>query len=177
MNPYQPQPYQQYRPGPPTRRMSGGKVFLIVAGSVIGVLTVLGAIGAALAPHARQHHAATGQQPQPAAAQKSTGAPQVTTSARPKAKVLATFSGTGDENTPKFTVTGPWKLKWRYDCSSLGFKGNFIVLEDHSFTSKVDVNEEGKAGHGATWAYGDTGRHFLDVTSECGWSVKVIGTK
>ena len=173
MQPYQPQPYRQI---PPRRRMSGGKVALIVAGSVIGAIIVLGAIGAALAP-APHHDRSAGQQPKPAAAQSSTGTARPAAPARPKAKVLATFTGSGAENTPKFTVSGSWKLKWSYNCSSLGFAGNFIVEEDNSFAGKAGLNEEGKAGHGATWAYGDTGRHFLAVNSECKWTMKVIGTK
>ena len=26
----------------------------------------------------------------------------------------------------------------------------------------------------STWAYGDAGRHYLEVNSECDWTVKVI---
>lgn len=170
--PYQPQPYRQI---PPRRRMSGGKIVAIVAGSVVGVIILLGAIGAALAPSPQyQNHPAAQQA---AGGQTGVAAPQVTAPAKPKAKVLATFHGTGDENTPKFTVSGSWKLKWSYNCSSFGADGNFIVLEDNSFSSGAQVNEEGKTGKGATWSYSDSGRHYLTVNSECNWTVKVVGTK
>jgi hypothetical protein len=45
-------------------------------------------------------------------------------------KAVATFSGSGIQNTPKFTVTDTWKLSYSFDCSSFGFKGNFQVYED-----------------------------------------------
>ncbi|HET7015386.1 MAG TPA: hypothetical protein VFI65_15825 [Streptosporangiaceae bacterium] len=102
-----------------------------------------------------------------------------TAPAKPQAaaKVLATFSGSGIENTPKFAVRGTWKLEWRYDCTSFGFKGNFAILTDGgNDPSGADVNELGKTGHGATYAYGDGGRHYLAIDSECAWRVKVVGT-
>jgi hypothetical protein len=172
MQPYQPAP-QQYRP---RRRKSRARLLLIIAGSVIGALVVIGAAGAALAPHA--HSGGSPSRPartsSPAAGSK--GHPAAHPAAKAKAAVLATFSGSGDENTPKFTVSGSWKLKWSYNCSSQGFAGNFIVMEDNGF-SGLQLNQEGKKGHGFTWSYNDSGRHFLAVNSECKWAVKVVGTR
>jgi hypothetical protein len=90
-------------------------------------------------------------------------------------KTVATFSGSGIENTPKFTVTDTWKLDYTFDCSSFGTSGNFIVNEDGGadFTG-ASVNELGAGKSGSTYAYGDAGTHYLQVNSECSWSVKVI---
>lgn len=172
MQPYQPQPYMHR---PPPRVMGPGKIILIVAGGVAGVLVLLAAAAVALAPAQHPHRNAA----QPAVANNGAGArtPAPAVTERPKARVLATFSGTGDENTPKFTVSGSWKLKWSYNCSAYGYPGNFIVLEDNSYASGAQVNEEGRHGHGATWSYGDSGRHYLNVSSECRWTVKVVGTR
>jgi hypothetical protein len=105
--------------------------------------------------------------PQPAPA---TTAPPVTAG-----KTVATFSGSGIENTPKFTVTDTWKLDYSFDCSGFGGSGNFIVNEDGgSDFSGASVNGLGLGKSGSTFAYGDAGTHYLQVNSECSWSVKVI---
>ena len=90
--------------------------------------------------------------------------------------VIARFSGSGIENTRRFTIggNGNWKLKWSYDCASFG-KGNFAVLENGLGT--VDVNELGLRGHGTTRGYGDAGQHYLQVNSECTWKMRVLGTR
>jgi len=91
--------------------------------------------------------------------------------------VIAAFTGSGQENTRKFMIggDGTWKLKWAYSCASFGFKGNFIVQEDGGFAG-VSVNELGLHGHGSTYGYGDQGRHYLAVNSECDWTMRVVGT-
>lgn len=95
--------------------------------------------------------------------------------AAPSGKTVATFSGSGIENTPKFTVTDTWKLDYSFDCSGFGTSGNFIVDEDGgSDFSGVSVNELGMGKSGSTYAYGDAGTHYLQINSECSWNVKVI---
>jgi len=92
-------------------------------------------------------------------------------------RVLATFTGNGIETTARFTVprSGNWELKWSYSCASLGSRGNFIVDEDNdSNLNGVAVNELGTGGSGITHAYGDAGSHYLDVNSECDWSMSAV---
>lgn len=100
------------------------------------------------------------------------------TSAPPAAtagKTVATFSGSGIQNTAKFTVTDTWKLSYSFDCSGFGSSGNFIVNEDGgSDFNGASVNELGSGKSGSTYAYGDAGTHYLQVNSECSWNVKVI---
>ncbi len=187
--PYQPQPYQPqtqpYQPQPPPRGKMTTRhkaVFAIVLS--IAALLVLG-IAAGIAQSAKSqtssHLKAAGTPGVAAQANPGTTPAQGARTAKPVAKpkpgVLATFSGTGIENTGRFTVGGTWKLDWRYDCSAFGSSGNFIVNEDASPAGAVQVNELGHEGHGATFGYSDAGTHFLSVDSECSWSVKVVGTR
>lgn len=92
-------------------------------------------------------------------------------------KVIATFTGSGIENTAKFYISGSgnWVLKWSYDCSSLGMSGNFIVDEDggNDFNG-ANVNELSAGGRGRTHVYSDAGSHYLSVNSECSWRVQVV---
>jgi hypothetical protein len=91
--------------------------------------------------------------------------------------VLARFSGSGAKTTRRFTVpgSGNWELKWSYSCASLGSKGNFAVTEDQAGPTGVTVSELGLHGRGVTHAYGDAGRHYLVVNSECAWRLTAVG--
>jgi hypothetical protein len=109
----------------------------------------------------------------PAAVPSSAPAPPSSSPPSLAGKTVATFSGSGIENTPKFTVTDTWKLSYSFDCSTFGYKGNFQVYEDGGF-SGVTVNDLATSKSGSTYAYGDAGTHYLEVNSECSWSVKVI---
>jgi hypothetical protein len=189
---YQPQqpymqPQQQWSyqpPGPPSGRPpqnQGRRAAKIILGG-IGVIIVLGAVGAALGGHNRNSSdaraAASGgvRSTAPAPAPSATRKTQVPTL---KLRTIATFTGSGIQNTPQFTVggNGTWKLLWAYNCASFGSSGNFIVsTDDMNDPNGVDVNELNTHGHGATYAYDDAGRHFLSVNSECNWRVRVIGT-
>ena len=93
------------------------------------------------------------------------------------ARVLATFTGSGIQNTPKFRIggNGTWKLDWSYSCAAFGSSGNFIVDDGNTDANGPNVNELGKGGKGGTWAYSDGGMHYLSVNSECSWRVRVIG--
>lgn len=87
---------------------------------------------------------------------------------------VATFSGSGDQNTTRFTVGGTWKLSYSFDCSPSGGGGNFMVYEDGTGGSAVTVNDIGDGESASTMAYGDAGTHYLEILSECSWTVKVI---
>jgi hypothetical protein len=102
------------------------------------------------------------------------GTEQASRSAPVKARVIATFSGSGIENTPKFTVTSTWKLDYSFSCRNFGGSGNFIVSEDggNDFNG-VDVNDLAVSKTGSTWGYDDSGTHYLEINSECDWTVKV----
>jgi hypothetical protein len=95
-----------------------------------------------------------------------------TTAADPQ--VVATFSGSGQESTSRFTVSATWKLSYSFNCASFGGSGNFIVFEDGGKDlGGVTVNELATSKSGTIWAYDDAGPHYLEIDSECSWSVTV----
>ena len=91
------------------------------------------------------------------------------------AQTVATFTGSGDENTPAFTVSSTWKLSYTFDCSALGFAGNFQVFEDGGDDSAVTVNDLADSKSASTYAYDDDGTHWLKIISDCTWTVTVTG--
>jgi hypothetical protein len=177
------QPWPQQPGGPqggPPRRGHTLRNVLLASGAVVVVLIALGAALSAGQQPTRPAAAASPRPssvPSPAARPKHSAAvaPAHAAAAKPASPyVIAHFTGSGIENTPQFTTLGTWTLKWSYNCASFGQLGNFAVLENGG-TGMVTVNELGPGGHGTTYGYGDAGRHYLAVDSECAWSMRVIG--
>jgi hypothetical protein len=86
--------------------------------------------------------------------------------------VIYQKSGSGMMTTPNFTTPDEWQVQWTYDCSNFGMSGNFIV---DSEDSQATVNELGAKGADTTYVHGDPGQHSLKISSECSWTVKVVG--
>lgn len=145
--------------------------------SMAGALMVLAVVSIALngggtgSPHKRAGSAINSA---PAVSTRHSAAGHTPAPAPVRPHVIARFTGSGIENTPRFRTPGTWLLRWSYNCASFGQSGNFAVLEDGG-VGGVAVNELGLNGHGKTYGYGDAGRHYLEVDSECHWSVKVVG--
>jgi hypothetical protein len=120
--------------------------------------------------------AAQAPEASPLAASSSPAARNSPAAAAPAAaRTVATFSGSGIENTPRFTVTATWKLIYSFNCSAFGYSGNFQVYEDGgSDFNGVSVNDLAMSKSATTWAYGDAGTHYLQVNSECAWEMKVV---
>lgn len=111
----------------------------------------------------------------PAASQPAAPAQPAASSAAPTvAKTVATFSGSGIQNTAPFTVTSTWRLDYSFDCSNFGQSGNFIVMEDGTLTGAMSVDELALTKTGSSYAYDDAGKHHIEVDSECSWTLKVI---
>jgi hypothetical protein len=179
------QPYQQYPPpggqppypgqghGPQPRRprKKHHRVRNIFAG--IGAMVVVIVIIASLSGKSGSTPPAPGSS---AAAPASPAAVQATHSAKAAAaRTVRTFTGSGIQNTPKFTVTATWKLVYSFNCASFGQSGNFQVDEDGgSDFGGVSVNDLSMARSASTWAYNDGGTHYLAVNSECSWKLKVV---
>jgi hypothetical protein len=90
-------------------------------------------------------------------------------------KTLLTFNGSGIKKSAKFTTGDDWTLKYTYNCSGFGGSGNFIVdLYTNGSPEDVLVNELGPAGTSTSPVY-SAGEHWLDVNSECNWTVSVEG--
>ena len=176
-SPYPPPWPQQYQPpqppGPPPRRRRRHRGLRAFAFSCLGLLVVIIAIVAATGGGKGNAGApASAASSAPAVAASSVTA---STPALPRAHTVATFTGSGIQNTPKFTVTATWKLVYSFSCASFGQAGNFIVDEDGgSDFNGVSVNDMAMSKSASTWAYGDAGSHYLGINSECSWKVKVI---
>lgn len=157
---YDPEPGQR----PPRRRHLARRILL----GVVGLVAALVVIGA-LASHGK---------PSPAAsppASTSSSAPAAAPASSVKSHTVATFSGSGDLNTARFTVSDTWKLAYSFDCSRFGYPGNFAVVEDGgSDFGGVSVNDLSKGKKASSWAYHDAGTHYLGIISECSWKVRVI---
>lgn len=178
--PYGQQPYGQQVPygppqGRPPRRKSwpGRHKILTALGAVTGLILII-AIAIAAAAGSKQQHPAAPAAAAAATAAQSPSASQTSAAATPaRAHSVATFTGSGIRNTEKFTVTDTWKLVYSFNCANFGQSGNFQVYEDGGFTG-VTVNELSAGKSGSTWAYSDAGTHYLQVNSECDWTLKII---
>lgn len=88
---------------------------------------------------------------------------------------MASFTGTGTAKTKHFLIlgTGDWTLGWSYHCPSAA---RFAVSEDGGADiNGVQVTEHGSGGQGQAKVFGDTGHHYLTVTSTCSWKLTVTG--
>jgi hypothetical protein len=121
----------------------------------------------------------------PASRQSSTGKPDPARGPGPRGAELSpagvrtvlTVTGRGSAISRRFTIggTGTWQLRWAYrDCHALGRTGGFVVASTGKVTSAV-LSRFGTSGHGFTWAYQDPGRQRLVISSECAWSIRVVG--
>jgi hypothetical protein len=116
--------------------------------------------------------ASAGQPTQTSAAATQAAAP-ATHAAAAVGKTVATFTGSGIENTPKFTVSSTWKLDYSFNCQSFGQAGNFLIMEDGSYGA-MEVNALATSKTGSGYAYDDAGTHYLEINSECDWTAKVV---
>lgn len=175
----QPQPSQAcawQQPGygqppymPPPRRRSWPRRHKILT-SLFAGLGLIFAIGIAAAAASPPPSASA---PPPAPVTRAATSPaQPAVAVKPR--LVVKFSGNGDTNTVRFAVSATWKLAYSYDCSGFGTQGNFAVEEDGgSNPGGVSVNEIGMGKTGTSWAYSDAGTHYLEVFSECAWTMKV----
>jgi hypothetical protein len=165
-------------------RRSGRRPLALAA--YFGVLAVLLVIGAVTSPSKTPTRKAAGQPkaahtavaaPNPVATTPAVKAPAVKAAAAPK--VLLDEHGNGIKQTATFTVDGSWDLKYTFDCASFGYDGNFILtLYDPEHTNiPIDVPANAMARQG-----GDTthqhrkGSYYLEINSECDWTLQVIDT-
>jgi hypothetical protein len=112
-------------------------------------------------PHART--AASTGQVSPLADSKTTVPPYT----------RQTFSGTGDGGGFfRIAAHSRWHLRWAYHCMSTQTPTYLTISEPYS-SAGVSIDAAGVAGHGGTWTYSDAPAHFLNVSSDCAWTVTV----
>lgn len=166
---YQP-PQPQYAPQPPQQapRKSRKGIAFLGCGGLFALFVIIAVV-------AGSHSSSSSAPP---AVQSSAAVPPVHSAApakAPAAKTVATFSGSGTQKTAPFTATSTWVLSYSFDCSSFGYKGNFQVFTDGgSDFNGVSVNDLAMSKSASTYAYNDAGTHYLEVNSECSWTMKVI---
>ncbi len=87
------------------------------------------------------------------------------------------MKGSGIKKTATFATPGEWTLQYSYDCSTFGSKGNFQVMEFDANGNMTDVlvNELDKKGSDQVPQHADDGSHYLEINSECKWTVTVVG--
>jgi Protein of unknown function (DUF2510) len=163
-------PTSGHRGRPPRKSWPRRRKVLASIGALVALI-IIGSIAAAAGGNQASPSAtaAAGSSPTAAASTSASATP-----AAAVARTVTTFSGSGQENTPRFTVTDTWKLVYSFNCSSFGSSGNFQVYEDGGNDFNLSVNDLATSKSSSTWAYNDGGTHYLEINSECSWKVKVV---
>lgn len=149
-------------------RVAAVIIICIIAGVVLSQGSSTGSTPAVSVPAAPDNTAAApAQTPKQAAPQPA--APQT----------LLNIKGNGSKTTQTFTAAGAWDLSYTYDCTSFGVpQGNFQVYVYNSDGSmsynNAPVNQLGKSGSDVEH-YHTGGSFYLEVNSECDWTVTVKG--
>jgi hypothetical protein len=160
---YQP---PQPPPQPPKKKRTGRNVVLAII-AVIVVIAIATSAGGGSGSSSNTAKPATGESTSSAKSDSGTKA----------GTVLLSLTGSGTKQTQKFTTgSDDWDVAYTYDCSNFGGTGNFILTptgEDGapSFTN-TGINDLG-AGKSDVTHYHHGGTYFLDINSECKWTVKV----
>lgn len=167
-------------PHQPKKKHRARNIVLGVVGAIVVISIISAATGsgkksgnqAAATPTATAS-ASAGAQPATTAPSHKAAAPKATPKPKPTAKTVLTESGNGIKSTARFHVDGDWDLKYTYNCSSFGMQGNFVVTTGGGDFPDVLANELGMKGSVTTHQH-DGGSLYLDVNSECSWTVRVV---
>jgi hypothetical protein len=157
----------------------------LVIGSIVMVATVTGPRQADQSLGARQDSDSALQRKLQGANVPAPIGPHSGTTSHRSYKVLANFSGSGNQTTRHFTVKARqrWQLRWAYRCAAQDDAGpanaEFKLL-------RADVAAAGEAtlltatdvfaasGHGSAWFTPGSHQHYLKVVSACSWHVQVV---
>ena len=103
--------------------------------------------------------------------------PVASPSPPPAPKQLLTLSGNGIKKSALFDTPAEWSLTYTFDCTKFaGGTGNFQVFEyTNGNLHDVLVNELSAKGGDTIPQHGDRGQHYLEMNSECSWTVTVNG--
>jgi len=89
---------------------------------------------------------------------------------------IASFRGTGPVRHAHFAVSSPgtWGLSWAFSCPAQR-PGNLRLTAKGTVSGDdVELDVPGPTGRGITWNSRDAGGHFLDVSSDCSWTARVV---
>lgn len=180
------QPYRQsYRPPfpyrPPARARSGAGVgralgIAVLGAAFVAIVAVIAGSIAYSAKHRTQTATISAQTdagstaPTAGAASNAAAGSGPASSVAPAEAVVLSLSGSGEQTTQDFTTGSDWGVSYSYDCSSFGMQGNFVVSDERGVPL---ANTLGTSGSATTYEHGDPGRHYLEVDSECSWTLQV----
>ena len=164
-----PQAPPPYQPAPQPKRTKHRKWPWVVAGLIVLIIIV----SVATSSGGKKGDTANSG----AAQEGATTASTATTRAAPPAapRTLAVFTGSGTKKTKKFDVTSDdWTIAYRYDCTSFGSQGNFqVFVYGDDGMPDVAVNELAAKGTDTTEEH-QGGSFYLEINSECAWTVRVL---
>lgn len=162
----QPQ-YAPYQPPQPPKKHRGRNITLGIIGAAVFV-TIVASITDSIASPKTPTAAVAVTTQQPAASN-----PAAPAAARVE-KVVLEGAGNGIKNTADFTTGDNWSIAYTFNCASFGARGNFqIYVYDGSDLVGVPANELAMKGGATSYEHGDSGTHYLEINSECAWTVKV----
>ncbi|HWB67045.1 MAG TPA: hypothetical protein VG708_09480 [Mycobacteriales bacterium] len=91
--------------------------------------------------------------------------------------VVLVKHGVGTDRTRPFSVGGSWHLRYHFSCRAVGHVAKFKVTVTHrsGAPSTADAGPARRAlsGHGSEFEPRG-GHYYLDVSSPCHWTVKVV---
>ncbi|HSS62433.1 MAG TPA: hypothetical protein VLK30_13345 [Candidatus Limnocylindrales bacterium] len=87
--------------------------------------------------------------------------------------MLLDAAGTGNASETLVAARG-WDMHWSYDCGAHGVFVVDVYNSDHTPDFKSPgVNEEGD-NDSSTYHVDGAGRYYLEITTTCRWTVKVV---
>jgi hypothetical protein len=90
--------------------------------------------------------------------------------------VVYQYTGEGEHTTSKFVVPSSakgWNVNWSYNCANDGGTGNFDFEINGGSGNDNGPNQLGAKGSGVEHYY-DTGVFYLQVLSECNWTIQAV---
>lgn len=171
-------PQQQQQPPSPKKlhRVLKGVGITVAAGALIGIGAAIGSSGSSTRTVTVPGPTITKTVPGPTVTQ------QVTVSPPPPAtgSVIATFKGSGNENTGSFNVpdSGNYIVAWSYSGNvdtSFGSSQptNFSIMETGSGMSIGLPNDIAASGHGSTEITDASGTDSLNVQAAGSWTITI----
>ena len=163
-------------PQPPKKKHRVRNVLL----GLVGLFVILIAIGVAVGgTHNTASSTSVSSSPaaSPPAKQAAAPSPSATHAVAFQPQTLLATSGSGDNTTARFSVggSGDWDIYWTYSEGGFGQSVNFAIDADNGNDLNFNgPNQLGTGGSGVTHVYNDAGPHYLSVTSEGNWTIKVI---
>jgi len=146
----------------------------LVVGSIAFVVRGTGPAGrpASGLATAAQHRATVATAP-------ASTTPSPSTSAAGRSRIVATFSGRGNEATRRFRIRphSRWQLRWCYMCPPSRRTGEFIVADAVPARTHAPLGpkiaDSAPQGRGSTDFTAISGSNYLIVISSCSWSMDV----